>query len=84
MLEVKKEMPKRGPNKKLTKYKAIEIAKDVLIRHLSTAYYGVEEGTQNPTDKYDLSEDEVQLVYSMVDTLAQKMAKSIGRDYYTM
>ena len=78
------EMPKRGPNKKLTKTRATEIAKDVLISNLAKAYYGVEDGINNPADKYGLSEEEIQLVYSMVDTLANKMAKSIGRDYYSV
>lgn len=78
------EMPKRGPNKKLTKTRAIEIAKDILMDNLSVAYYSVSEGTDNPTDRYGLSDDEQELVYQMLRQLGQKMAKSIGREYYTV
>ena len=69
----------RGPQKKLPKYKAQEIAKDRLLSSLSIAYYGFE------NDDYfnSLSEEEQDLINYYMNIFGEKMAKSIGREYYT-
>lgn len=69
----------RGPYKKLPKYKAAEIAKKRLVNALSVAYYGFEDD-----DYYQsLSEDEQELINQYMNIFGQKMAKSIGKEYFT-
>lgn len=78
-MKIMTEMP-RGPQKKLTKGRASEMAKDCLIDALSTAYYKFE----NNDDFQNLSEEEQDLVLRQTNILGAKMAKSIGREYYTV
>ena len=75
------EMPKRGPQKKLPKYKANEIAKDVIQNNISSLFYSITEGMNNPADKYNLSQDDIELVDKCMDQLLTKMFKSIGREW---
>lgn len=70
----------RGPQKKLTKGRASEMAKDCLIDALAAAYYRFE----NNDDFQNLSEGEQDLVLHQMNILGSKMAKSIGREYYTV
>lgn len=69
----------RGKWKKLTKSKAMDMAKDRLMTNLSIAYYGFE----NDDEFQALSEEDQELVMSYVNTFGEKMAKAIGRNYYT-
>lgn len=62
-------------NKKQAKEKAI----DVLMSNLSIAYYEIEEGMEGE----DLTEEEKEKVHVELRKLAQKMAKAIGKEYYT-
>lgn len=73
------EMPRRGPQKKLPKYKALEIAKDIIMHQLATAYYSLE---NSDYDKY--SDEEKNMIISFIDTLGKKLGKVIGRDYYSL
>lgn len=70
----------RGPQKKLTKTRASEIAKDCLMDALAAAYYRFE----NNNDFQNLSEEEQDLVFYQMNILGAKMANSIGREYYTV
>lgn len=78
-MKIMTEMP-RGPQKKLTKTRASEMAKDCLMDALAAAYYRFE----NNNDFQNLSEEEQELVLQQTDILGAKMAKSIGREYYTV
>lgn len=77
-MKVINEMP-RGQQKKLPKYKAAEIAKEQLIDSLSVAYYKFE------SDDYfqSLSDEEQELIMDYMQAFGDKMAKSIGKKFYT-
>lgn len=77
MIRYLKEMP-RGPQKKLTKYNAEAIAKELLIDHLAGACYSLERDEYN---KY--SDEEKELISNAVNKLGSKMAKAIGKEYFT-
>lgn len=64
--------------KKLPKYKAAEIAKKHLVDVLSVAYYGFEDNNYYQS----LSEDEQELINQYMNIFGQKMAKSIGKEYF--
>lgn len=69
----------RGKWKKFTKGKAIDMAKDRLMTNLSIAYYGFE----NDDEFQALSEEDQELIMNYINEFGEKMAKAIGRNYYT-
>lgn len=77
-MDIKTEMA-RGKWKKLTKYKAREWARNMLLSALSVAYYRYEADD----DFQALSEEEQELVIQETNALGEKMAKAIGGEYYT-
>lgn len=54
---------------------ARKIAKEILIESLSVAYYRLEDT--------DYSEEEVEKISKYIDQYGERMAKSIGEEYFT-
>lgn len=56
-----------------------EVAKDALMASVATAYYSVTDG-----DRYELTEEEEQIVLDLIRKYGTAMAKAIGERYYTL
>lgn len=61
-------------NKKITKKVAKECAKNILIDGLA----------DNEEYNKKFSEKELNLIYEQIDILGERMAKSVGKHYYSM
>lgn len=70
----------RGPQKRLPKYKAYDMAAECIRDALATAYYKFEDNAEYNA----LSEEEQQLVNQYYDELGTKLCKAMGKTFYTM
>lgn len=62
----------------MTKSEMREIAKEILMDSLAVAYYSLER------DDYEsLTEEEKNEIYEYISQYGTRMAKSIGKKYYT-
>lgn len=82
--EMKNNPIKKRQRHQLTKGQAWEICKEVMLSNLSVAYYKFEEHELPNGKMYDdLSDKEKELINKTMQYMGEKMAKSIGGNYYT-
>ena len=71
----------RGPQKKLPKYKARDIAAECLWDEVAKAYYSL---TDDPDFDKKYTQEEQDMIMDYYDELGKKMCKVIGKEFYTV